>query len=112
MENPFELIEARLLRMEQMLEILINKSINQNHQSIDQIGTIDDCSSWIKMSKSSIYKLTSQKRIPYIKKSKHLLFKRDEIMAWLTSENKKTVTDLQEEVENNLYELNKMRQRN
>ena len=43
---------------------------------------INDLSEYIKLSKSSIYKLTMDNKIPFIKKGK-LLFKKEAIDQWL-----------------------------
>lgn len=37
------------------------------------------------LSKSSIYRLTSEKQIPHIKRGGKLLFKREEIIKWIES---------------------------
>ena len=45
--------------------------------------SIDELSVYIKLSKSSIYKLTMGSGIPFIKTGKKLLFKKEAIDQWL-----------------------------
>lgn len=45
--------------------------------------SVEELSGYIKMSKSSIYKWTSLKEIPYYKKGNNLLFNKEEIDLWL-----------------------------
>ena len=50
--------------------------------------TIDELSDFLKLSKSHIYTLTSQKKIPHIKLlNKKILFDKAEIKSWLNSKS-------------------------
>ena len=58
--------------------------------------TIDDLSEYIHLSRSTIYKKTSARLIPYIKSGKKLLFKKDAIDEWLNEhyfESKSEITN-------------------
>ena len=54
---------------------------------------INDLSEYIKLSKSSIYKLTMDNKIPFIKKGK-LLFKKEAIDQWLEQYAQPTAHEL------------------
>jgi excisionase family DNA binding protein len=54
---------------------------------------INDLSEYIKLSKSSIYKLTMDNKIPFIKKGK-LLFKKEAIDQWLEQDAQPTADEL------------------
>jgi len=105
MENPFELLEVKLTRIEQMLELLIETDIHARNPDQGLVGNIDECSDWIKKSKSSIYQMTAQRKIPHLKCGKRLLFNKDEISEWLKTGSKMTMSDSQEEVDRNLIEV-------
>lgn len=47
------------------------------------------------LSKSSIYKLTSARKIPHFKSGKRLIFDRREIMDWLTSNRISTIEEIE-----------------
>jgi len=54
---------------------------------------INDLSQYIKLSKSSIYKLTMDNKIPFIKTGK-LLFKKEAIDQWLEQYSQPTKQEL------------------
>lgn len=49
----------------------------------DEVLTIDELSSYLKISKSSLYKLVQIGRLPGVKVGKHWRFRRDTIDRWL-----------------------------
>lgn len=50
--------------------------------------TVDELSEYLKLSKSHVYTLTSQQKIPHIKLlNKKLLFDKNEINEWLKSKS-------------------------
>lgn len=55
---------------------------------------ISELSDYIKLSKSSIYKMTMGNNIPFIKTGKKLLFKKEAIEQWLEQYAQPTVTEL------------------
>jgi excisionase family DNA binding protein len=56
---------------------------------------LDELSDYIKLSKSSIYKLTMGNRIPFIKTGKKLLFKQEAIDQWLEQHAQPTAEELE-----------------
>lgn len=62
---------------------------------------VDVCSELIGQSKHTIYKLTSHKEIPYYhtERGRILRFKRDEIIAWMTSKRQTTKQEAIESME-------------
>jgi excisionase family DNA binding protein len=87
MENPFEIIEARLTAIEAVLRDIQNalKSNNAEAPKERRSMNIDEVGAYIGISKQSIYKKTSLNEIPYSKQGKRLYFDRIEIDAWLLS---------------------------
>lgn len=58
--------------------------LSQNQLLFDKkILRFDEVVSVLGFSKSHVYKLTSQKKIPFYKKGKTLFFKSDEIVEWI-----------------------------
>jgi len=98
MENPFELLNDRLKRIENLLENIYNKDNVSN--SIDvapKIMTTHTVADYLNLSTSCIYKLTSTREIPHSKRGKRLYFDKNEIDKWVM-ENKcftnKDINDL------------------
>ena len=82
MENPFELIMDKLNTIENLL-----KSVMKNDNgtvTITEVLNLDQAAEYVSLSKSAIYKKTSERNIPHFKKGKKLYFKRSELDAWLT----------------------------
>lgn len=83
LENPFELILDKLNNIENLL-----KTVMQNDNStvaITEVLNLTQASVYVSLSKSAIYKKTSERSIPHFKKGKKLYFKKSELDLWLTS---------------------------
>lgn len=52
-------------------------------KAADQVMTIDDLAIYLKLSKSTLYKLAQEGKVPGQKVGKHWRFKRDTIEQWL-----------------------------
>jgi excisionase family DNA binding protein len=63
--------------------------------------SVDELSDYIKLSKSTIYKLTASFRIPYIKTGKMLLFRKEAIDEWLNEKARQPIR----EIENNINKI-------
>ena len=48
-----------------------------------ELLTIKQASDYLKLTTENIYRMTSEKRIPFYKPSKHLLFDRHQLDEWL-----------------------------
>lgn len=84
MENPFENIEQRLERIENLLEsIYSNIGSKKGNIITSKIMDIDQLSSYLGLSKSHIYKLTSTHSIPHSKRGKKLYFEKETINEWI-----------------------------
>ena len=57
--------------------------------------SVTELSEYIHLSRSTIYKKTHLRTIPFIKTSKKLLFKKEIIDEWLQQHTHDTVSDLQ-----------------
>jgi excisionase family DNA binding protein len=68
---------------------------------IDYFG-IEELSKYMKLSKSSIYKATMGNKIPFIKRGKKLLFKKEAIDQWLEQYAQPTAQELKNNSVNNL----------
>ncbi len=83
MENPFELILDKLNNIENLLKTVMK---NDNGTiTITEVLNLNQTAEYVSLSKSAIYKKTSERNIPHFKKGKKLYFKRSELDHWLTS---------------------------
>ncbi len=61
---------------------------------------IEEVSTFTEISKSTIYKLTSTRQIPYYKKAKNLVFDRIEIEKWLKLDKIVSIEEIDKESDN------------
>ncbi|MBS1754268.1 MAG: helix-turn-helix domain-containing protein [Bacteroidetes bacterium] len=83
MENPFELIIEKLNSIENLLKTLMKN--DNGTVTITEVLNLNQAAEYVSLSKSAIYKKTSERNIPHFKKGKKLYFKRRELDNWLTS---------------------------
>jgi predicted DNA-binding transcriptional regulator AlpA len=83
MYNPFEAINARLERIE---ELVTRLSLNNNSQPQSQeIGGIALAQEITRLSKARIYALVSARVLPSAKRGNRLTFYRSELLAWVAA---------------------------
>lgn len=95
MENPFELIMIRLERIEAHLMELKNEPSIIDGKEYRRVMSIQEVAEYLDISVGTIYKKTSKREIPFIRKGKRLYFMKHEIDEWLLEGRNKT----QEEIE-------------
>ena len=83
MENPFELILDKLNNLENLLKTLMQN--DNGTVTITEVLNLNQAAEYVSLSKSAIYKKTSERNIPHFKKGKKLYFKKSELDHWLTS---------------------------
>lgn len=96
MENPFEIINQRLERIEALLENIYR--INSNSDvgiATTTIMNIKQLSAYLDLSLSALYKMTSNKDIPHAKREKKLYFDKKEIDAWVLENKIITSTEIE-----------------
>jgi len=94
MENPFELILARLDRIERAIERI---KIPVQNPPVNELMDIKEVVSYLKISSSAIYKLTASNGIPHYKNGKKVYFKKSEIDDWIFAKRIKTMDEIETE---------------
>ncbi len=61
--------------------------------------TVSELANYLHLAKQTIYSLVSHRNIPHLKKGKRLYFLKSEIDGWLALGRRKTVEEIQNEVE-------------
>jgi len=99
MENPFDVINEKLERIEKQLtemrKALLCTTLEKENQ--EEIMTKEQVCELLSISVSNIYKLTSTRQIPHYRRGKKLIFKRSEIEKWAFESRIKTMTELETE---------------
>lgn len=78
---------------EQRIEALENIFLCQK-----DIFNLDEAATYLSMSKSTLYKLTSKKEIPHYKPNRFIFFERSELDKWIRSAAVKTEDQLNDQV--------------
>lgn len=78
---------------EQRIEALENVFLCQK-----DIFNLDEAATYLNMSKSTLYKLTSKKEIPHYKPNRFIFFERSELDKWIRSAAVKTEDQLNDQV--------------
>ncbi len=73
------------------------RGVKQDEKTPDQQNEfldISEASNFLKMAKQTLYGLTSNRQIPYIKKGKKVYFNKGEVIAWLNEGKMKTKSEI------------------
>jgi excisionase family DNA binding protein len=101
MNNPFEVIEARLNNIETLLLDLKHTPKEQGEQSqSDELLTVQDTAKYLSLSVPTVYTLISRGELPVMKRSKRCYFSKVELINYLKKGRKKTLEETASEAEN------------
>ena len=82
--NPFQQLFDMMRVLERKVDALTNQKATTKEQQIkDELMTVETAADYLRMSRSSIYQLTSRLEIPFMKKGKRLYFKKEELRQWI-----------------------------
>ena len=111
MNNPFEVIEARLNNIETLLlDIKHTPHERSDQPEADELLTVQDTAKFLSLSVPTVYGLISKGELPVMKRSKRCYFSKVELMNYLKQGRKKTVAEIA--VETDEYLTNKKRLNN
>ncbi len=97
MENPFELLNDRLSRIETLLQNIYTKgNVLDAIEVAPKILTTQSVAEYLNLSTSCIYKLTSSREIPHSKRGKRLYFDKNVIDKWVMENKCTTKKDIQD----------------
>ena len=103
MNNPFEIIEARLNNIETLLLDLKHKPEERGEQpETEELFTVQDAAKFLSLSVATIYTLISKQELPVMKRSKRCYFSKIELINYLKQGRKKTLAEISNETENYL----------
>lgn len=106
MNNPFEVIEARLSRIENLILDLKHKPTKvEPTDQPEQLLTIQEAAEFLSLTVPTMYSKVSKGELPVMKRSKRLYFSRTELMEYIKGGRKKSNAEIEQEAE--AYLLNK-----
>lgn len=92
--------------LEPIIDDCVTRALNKyiNELRFDKPVAYDvfdvlEVASYLKMGKSSVYKLTMDRQLPHYKVGKRLYFRKEEIDTWINKGKVKTQEEINEEVD-------------
>jgi excisionase family DNA binding protein len=105
MNNPFEVIEARLSSIENLILDLKHKPTKvEPTDQPEQLLTIQEAAEFLSLTVPTMYSKVSKGELPVMKRSKRLYFSRTELLEYLKDGRKKSNAEIEQEA--NSYLLN------
>lgn len=104
MENPFEILDERLQRIENILSDLTQRiySTKEKENTINEILNVEQVAKYLYLSVPTIYGLIHRREIPHYKVGKRLYFKKDEILELIQKRKVKTIEEIEQDALNSL----------
>lgn len=94
MENPFDKINERLIRIENLLIKLQEKKDIDQKSDEETLLNVDEAADFLQEAKATLYSRTSRREIPFYKRGKKLYFKKKELIDWVEKGRKRTYDEL------------------
>lgn len=99
MQNPFELLEARLSNIENLLLDLKHQPtlVENSSKNSEKPLSISEVAEFLNLSNSTIYGKVSRGELPYMKRGKRLYFSQAELENYLKDGRKLTLYEIASE---------------
>lgn len=99
MNNPFEVIEARLCSIENLILDLKQPVKVETTNQREQLLTVQEAAQFLNLTVPTIYSKVSKGELPVMKRSKRLYFSSTELMDYLKEGRKKSTSEIEQEAE-------------
>jgi len=97
MNNPFEVIEARLSSIENLILDLKQPTKVEPTEQPEQLLTVQEAAQFLNLTVPTIYSKVSKGELPVMKRSKRLYFSSTELMEYLKEGRKKSNAEIEQE---------------
>lgn len=95
MHNPFEVIEARLSNIENLLlDIKHPASQAKGSDNSEDLLTVAQAAVYLDLSKTYVYRLISKNELPHMKRGARVYFLKAELLAYLKQGRNKTNAEI------------------
>lgn len=86
---------SQLLNDMEEIKLLLRDKNNHRQPEADQLLTIKEAATFLKIRVSTIYGLTHRSEIPVCKKGNRLFFSRKNLLAWIETGRRKTIKEME-----------------
>ena len=98
MNNPFEVIEARLSSIENLILDLKHSPLRvEPTEHPEQLLSIQQAAEFLSLSVPTLYSKVSKGELPVMKRGKRLYFSRTELMEYIKEGRKKSNAEIEQE---------------
>lgn len=99
MNNPFEVIEARLSSIENLILDLKQPTKVEPTEQPEQLLTVQEAAQFLSLTVPTMYSKVSKGEISVMKKSKRLYFSSTDLLEYVKSGRKKSNAEIEQEAE-------------
>jgi len=95
MTNPFEQIETRLGKIENLLlDLRSNQQTAGNAANEKDLLTVSEAAEYLTLAVPTIYSMVSRGTLPFMKRSKRIYFSRIELVEFLKAGRRQTTAEM------------------
>ena len=99
MNNPFEVIEAKLSSIENLILELKPLPNQVALSETEKLLTVQEAADFLSLTKATIYSKVSRGELPFMKRSKRLYFSSTELLEYIKVGRKMTNAEIEAEAE-------------
>jgi excisionase family DNA binding protein len=100
MSNPFEVIEARLSSIENLILDIKHQPKKVEHtEKPEQLLNVQEAAQFLNLTVPTIYSKVSKGELPVMKRSKRLYFSSTELLAYIKDGRKKSNAEIEQEAQ-------------
>ena len=101
MNNPFQLIDARLSSIEDLLlDIKHQPKEVEPNETPEQFLTIQEAAQLLNLTVPTLYSKVSRRELPVMKRGKRLYFSKTELIDYIKDGRKKSNFEIEQEAQN------------
>jgi excisionase family DNA binding protein len=93
----FSLTIAEYIDLHKSLFETNSKQVKENNDNIKELLTIQEAAEYLQMSVATLYTFNCRKKIPYVRVTGKIYYRRTALDAWLASGERKTNAQLRRE---------------
>lgn len=97
MENPFEILEQRMIRLEEKLNTILNAINASKTITTDEYWNVEEAAEFLHLSKATMYAKVCKMELPSHKFGKRLFFKRADLERFIEKGRRKTIEEIEDE---------------
>ena len=91
-----EIIVMNKTDLEELIQGVVKNAVNNAQQAklTDELMDVDQASEFLHLAKQTLYGLTSERLIPYLKRGKRIYFKKEDLLNWVNQGKMKTQDEI------------------